>query len=73
MRNAILYLLQYEVDDVWCLPADQAEPWEAIVKRVTSCHDTFTLLCGIIGHISSMVIHLSHEVKPLPAGRGNAD
>lgn len=73
MRNPVLYLFQYEVDDVWRLPANQAEPWEAIVERVASCHDTFTLLCGIIGYISSTVIHLSHEVKPLPAGRGNAE
>lgn len=51
------------------LPANQTEPREAIIKGVTSCHHIFTFLSAGVGHLSSTVIHLSHEIKPLSAER----
>lgn len=49
------------------LPANQSEPGEAVIKWVTSSHHIFTVLSGIVGHIGSAVIHVSHEIEPLPA------
>lgn len=69
--NAPVHIL-YRADSVVPhLPADQTEPGEAVVKGVASCHHIFTVLSGIVGHVSSAVIHLSHQIKPLSARGSN--
>lgn len=54
------------IDRVQHLPADQAEPGKAVVEGVPASHRVLALLGGGVGHVSSAIVHLSHEVEPLP-------
>lgn len=48
------------------VPAHQFEPMEAVVEGVTSCQRALAVLLVGGGHLSCAVIHLSHQVQPLP-------
>lgn len=57
---------------VQCLPAHQAEPGEAVVEGVTTSHGALAVLGGgssggCVRHVCGAVVHLPHEVQPLPA------
>ena len=53
------------------LPADQTEPGEAVVERVSAGHHALTVLDRVAaGHFGSTVVHLPHQVQPLPVRRG---
>lgn len=57
---------------VQCLPAHQAEPGEAVVEGVTTSHGALAVLGGgssggCVRHVCGTVVHLPHEVQPLPA------
>lgn len=66
-----LSILLHRVNCVQHLPANQAEPREAVVKGVPSGHHIFTVFRGIVGYISGAIVHLSHEIEPLPARSSN--
>lgn len=53
------------------LPANQTEPGETIIKGIPSGHHIFTVFSGIVGHVSSAIVHLSHEIEPLSARSSN--
>lgn len=53
------------------LPADKTEPWEAVVKGVAACHHVLAVLCRVVGHVGGAVVHLSHQIEPLPVRSDN--
>lgn len=52
-------------------PANQTEPREAVVERVSSGQSVVAVLHSRAGQLRSSVIHLPHQVQPLPAGGAN--
>lgn len=53
-------------------PAHQPEPGEAVVEGVSSSHHVVTVLDDTGRHLGCPVIHLPHQVQPLPAGQRSA-
>ncbi len=70
MPSCLVSIL-FRASDVQLLPANQTEPGEAVVKGVASSHHIFTVFSGVVGHISSAIVHLSHEIKSLSARSSN--
>lgn len=70
MPSCSVHIL-HRANGVQHLPANQTEPREAVIKGVAACHHVFTVFSGVVGHISGAIIHLSHEVEPLPARSSN--
>lgn len=49
------------------VPSHELEPVEAVVEGVTACHGALGLLLGAGGHFPRPVVHLTHQLQPLPA------
>lgn len=54
----------------WSRPADQAEPREPVVERITASQSVVTVLHNAAGELCCTVVHFSHQIQPLPAGGG---
>lgn len=51
-------------------PADQPEPGEAVVEGISAGHHVVAVLDDARRHFGGTVIHFTHQVQALPAGRG---
>lgn len=54
----------------WCIdysPANQAEPWEAVIEGVTTRHHVVTFFNCSTGHLCCSVIHFPHQIQSLSA------
>lgn len=51
-------------------PADQPEPGEAVVERISASHHVVAILNYTRRHFCCTVIHFTHQVQALPAGSG---
>lgn len=49
-------------------PAHQAEPGETVVEGVAPSQGVVTVLHSAAGELGCTVVHLSHQVQPLPVG-----
>lgn len=52
-------------------PANEPEPRKAVIKWVAACHHIVAIFYNTRRHFSCTVIHLPHQVQPLPAGAEN--
>lgn len=50
------------------VPAHELEPVESVVEGVAARQGALGLLLAARGHFPSAVVHLPHQLQPLPAG-----
>lgn len=51
------------------VPANQTEPWEAVVEGVAPAQSVVTVLHAAAGELRGPVVHFPHQVQPLSAVR----
>lgn len=51
-------------------PANQPEPWEAVVEGIPAGHHVVAVLDDARRHFCCTVIHFAHQIQALPADAG---